>query len=206
MKERINIQDTTIIGEWKEVKGLKLSEITRKETDTQTLDGLIVKGYETKFGVTNANGERYAPDCLDESVKSYFIANGLNMVVDLQHGFGIDDQIGRVISLESNETGFYYIAYIPRTVARFEQVRNLLAEGILQGFSKFGWSEDYEIVETKDGKFDYVLINKMKIVSVSLVTTPANPIPFESVGETVRNRLEYRNLNKKKKSLLKSKH
>ena len=45
----------------------------------------------------------------------------------------------------------------------------------------------------------------MDILSVSLVTMPANPIPFESVGETVRNRLEYRN-TVKRKSILKSKN
>jgi hypothetical protein len=44
---------------------------------------------------------------------------------------------------------------------------------------------------------------------VSLVTSPANAMAFEGVGETIQNRLEYRNrvkdeANKKRKSILKS--
>jgi hypothetical protein len=51
-----------------------------------------------------------------------------------------------------------------------------------------------------------MLIKKMDIVSVSLVTSPANAVAFESVGETIQNRLEYRNRLKdnKRKSILKS--
>ena len=127
------------------------------------------------------------------------------MVVDLQHGYGIDDQVGRVVYLETNTVGFYFVAYIPRTVARYEQVKNLLQEGILQGFSKSGWATEYEYKYTADGDFDYMLVKKMDIVSVSLVTSPANAVAFESVGETVQNRLEYRNKVKKnnRKSILK---
>ena len=54
-----------------------------------------------------------------------------------------------------------------------------------------------------------MLVKKMDIVSVSLVTSPANAIAFEGVGETIQNRLEYRNrvkdeAGKKRKSILKS--
>lgn len=203
--KKIKIHDTTLIGNWEEVQDVELSTITKKDTDTQRLNGLVIKGYETKFSKTNENGERYEPGCLDDFIQSYFIDNGLNMVVDLQHGYGIDDQVGRVVYLETNTVGFYFVAYIPRTVARYEQVKNLLQEGILQGFSKSGWATEYEYKYTADGDFDYMLIKKMDIVSVSLVTSPANAVTFESVGETVQNRLEYRNKVKKnnRKSILK---
>lgn len=203
-QKQLQITDGVQIGSWEEVKGIELSTITKRDTDTALLDGLVVKGYETKFGKTNGNGEQYAPGCLDEFIQSYFVDNGLNMVVDVQHGWGVDDQVGRVIYLETNTTGFYFVAYIPRTVARFEQIRDLLREGILQGFSKMGWASDYEWRKDKEGN-DYVLIKKMEIISVSLVTSPANAIPFEAMGETVRNRLEYRNNYKHKKTILKSK-
>lgn len=205
MKEKIRINDTTLIGDnWEEVTDIELSKITKRDTDTAILNGIIVKGYETKFGVVNENGERYEPGCLDEFVNRYFIEHNLNMVVDVQHGMGVDDQIGRVIYLETNSTGFYFVAYIPRTVARYQQVKDLLAEGILQGFSKCGWATDAEWKKDREGN-DYLLIRKMDILSVSLVTMPANPIPFESVGETIQNRLEYRN-RLKRKSILKSKN
>lgn len=211
MKERKLIKDTTLIGSWEEVQNLPLSAITKKDTDTTKLDGLVIRGYETKFGNTNENGERYAPGCLDKFIQDYFIDNGLNMVVDVQHGYAIDDQVGRVIYLETNTVGFYFVAYVPRTVRRFEQVRDLLREGILQGFSKCGWATDWEWRYTPDGDLDYMLINEMSIVSVSLVTSPANAVAFDGFGETIQNRLEYRNTIReeeqpKRKSLLKSRN
>ena len=206
--DKVKIQDTTLIGNWEEVQNVPLSAITKKDTDTTKLDGLVIRGYETKFGKTNENGERYEAGCLDDFIQSYFIDNGLNMVVDLQHGYDIDSQVGRVIYLETNSVGFYFVAYIPRSVARYEQVKNLLKEGILQGFSKCGWATDYEWKYTADGEPDYMLIRKMDIVSVSLVTSPANAVAFEGFGETVQNRLEYRNrlkdAAKHKKTILKS--
>ncbi|MGJ1042671.1 hypothetical protein ACR77V_12600, partial [Staphylococcus epidermidis] len=80
----------------------------------------------------------------------------MNMVVDLQHSEAVDDQVGRVIYLEVNTVGFYFVAYIPRSVARYEQVKNLLKEGILQGFSKYGYATDYEFNYNQDGYVDYV--------------------------------------------------
>ena len=210
-KKRL-VRDGVLLGNWEEVNGVPLSTITKKDEDTGILDGLIIKGYETKFNVTNENGERYAPNCLDNFVKKYFIDHELNMVVDLQHGWGVDDQIGRVIYLEVNTVGFYFVAYVPRTVARYEQVKNLLREGILQGFSKMGWATEYEFKYTRDGELDYVQINEFQLCSVSLVTMPANAIPFESIGEPIRDGLQFVNRLEeqdeppvlKKKSIFKS--
>lgn len=204
-KNILKISDTVLLGDWSEVTDLPLASITKRDTDTAKLDGLIIKGYETKFGTTNENGEQYAPDCLDKFVQSYFVDNKLNMVVDLQHGWGIDDQVGRVVYLEVNSVGFYFVAYIPRSVRRYEQVRNLLQEGILQGFSKMGYATDYEW--KGEGENGYLLVKEMALLSVSLVTNPANPLPFEAVGETVKDALEFRNRlqEKTKKSILKPK-
>lgn len=192
-QQRLRVSDTVLLGEWKEVSGLPLSSVTKRDTDTDTLDGLVIRGYETKFGVTNENGERYAPGCLDRFVNDYFVEHGLNMVVDLQHSCAVDDQVGRVIYLEVNTVGFYFVAYVPRSVKRYQQVKDMLREGILQGFSKCGWATDWEWKCTEDGELDHMLIKEMAIMSVSLVTNPANPIPFEEVGETVKDRLEFRN-------------
>lgn len=207
-QEKKLIQDATLIGDWQEVSALPLSSITKRDTDTQLLDGLVIKGYETKFGKTNENGERYEQGCLDDFIQSYFIDNKLNMVVDVQHGYTIDDQIGRVIYLEANTVGFYFVAYIPRRLPRFGQIKTMLEEGILQGFSKCGWATEYEYRYKENGEFDYMLIRKMDVLSVSLVTAPANAVAFEAIGEAVRNELTYRNrLNdgtKHKKRILKS--
>ena len=187
------VNDGVLLGDWDEVNGVPLSSVTKKDTDTATLDGIIIKGYETKFNVTNENGERYAPNCLDKFVKQYFVDHEMNMIVDVQHGCGVDDQIGRVIYLEVNTVGFYFVAYIPRTIARYEQIKNMLREGILQGFSKYGWATDYEYRYTRDGEFDYVEIKEFQLCSVSLVTMPANAIPFEAIGEPVKDGLQFVN-------------
>ena len=205
------VRDGVLLGDWQEVSGLPLSSVTKKDTDTATLDGLIIKGYETKFNVTNENGERYAPNCLDKFVQQYFVDHELNMVVDLQHSEAVDDQVGRVIYLEVNTVGFYFVAYIPRSVARYEQVKNLLKEGILQGFSKYGYATDYEFNYNQDGYVDYVEITEFRLCSVSLVTMPANPLGFESIGEPLKDGLQFVNKltgneqpTPKKKSIFKS--
>lgn len=193
-KERIPVSDAVKLGSWEEVQALPLSTITKKDQDAAVmLDGMILKGYETKFGKTNENDEQYAPGCLDKFIQSYFIDNGLNMAVDVQHGWGIDDQVGRVIYIEVNTVGFYFVAYIPRTVARYEQIKTLLREGILQGFSKCGWCTEGQYHYTETGDFDYFEIKEMEIISMSLVTAPANAIPFEQVAE-IKNNLTFRNL------------
>ena len=193
IKNKMFVSDGVLIGSWEEVAGVKLETVTKRSGDDAVLDGLIIKGYETKFGVTNENGERYAPNCLDRFVQEYFIDHKLNMVLDVQHGWGVDDQIGRIIYLEVNTVGFYFVAYVPRSVPRYEQVKALLKEGILQGFSKCGWAEDYEYHFKENGEFDYVEYKEFRLMSVSLVTMPANPIPFEAMGETVRNELNFVN-------------
>lgn len=193
IKNKMFVSDGVLIGSWEEVAGVKLETVTKRSGDDAVLDGLIIKGYETKFGVTNENGERYAPNCLDRFVQEYFIDHKLNMVLDVQHGWGVDDQIGRIIYLEVNTVGFYFVAYVPRSVPRYEQVKVLLKEGILQGFSKCGWAEDYEYHFKENGEFDYVEYKEFRLMSVSLVTMPANPIPFEAMGETVRNELNFVN-------------
>ena len=190
---RLEVRDAALIGDWEEISAVPLSKYTKRDTDVAMLDGIIVKGYETKFNVTNENGERYAPNCLDKFVQRYFVDNELNMVVDVQHSECVDDQVGRVIYLEVNTVGFYFVAYIPRTVARYEQIKNLLKERILQGFSKYGWATEWEYHYKEDGAFDYVQFNEFALASVSLVTMPANAIRFESVGEPIRNRLQYYN-------------
>lgn len=193
IKNKMFVSDGVLIGSWEEVAGVKLETVTKRSGDDAVLDGLVIKGYETKFGVTNENGERYAPNCLDRFVQEYFIDHKLNMALDVQHGWGVDDQIGRIVYLEVNTVGFYFVAYVPRSVPRYEQVKALLKEGILQGFSKCGLAEDYEYHFKEDGEFDYVEYKDFKLMSVSLVTMPANPIPFEAMGETVRNELNYVN-------------
>lgn len=190
--ERKELKDAVLLGSWEEVQSLDLSTITKNDKDTEKLDGLILKGYETKFNQVNENREEYAPTALDNFVQSYFIDHKLNMILDIQHRDDLDYLAGRIIYIEVNSVGYYIVAYIPRTYIHYEQVKNLIQEGILQGFSKMGFATDYEDIYNSDGSWSHCVIKEMQLMSISLVTMPANPIPFEKVQE-VKNQLTFQN-------------
>ena len=187
------------IGDWEDVKGIPTSQLTKRDEDTALLDGLIIRGYEMEWDKTNENYERYAKDAFDKFIKDYFIDRGFNLVVDIEHAGGFDPQwlAGRVIYAEINSRGMYYIVYIPRTYVHFDMVRNLLQEGILQGFSKMGYATDWEDVWNKQtGEFLYELIKEFKLLAMSLVSAPANGMQFEKLQEVKRNGLVFRNIEK----------
>ena len=191
--ERIPIYDAVKIGSWDEVDSLSLSTITKNDSDTTKLSGIILKGYETKFnGMKNKNGEVYDPGCLDNFIENYFTKNKLNMPVDIQHRDDINHLCGRVLLLEVNSVGFYFVVYIPKTYKYYEQVKFLLSEGILQGFSKYGWATDYEYIYKPNGEYDYTIIRQMEIFTVSIVASPANPVSFEKIQE-IKNGFKFEN-------------
>ena len=189
------LRDTVLLGNWEEVQGINAQTI-RPDLAAENLDGLIIKGYEMKFGQTNENGEQYDKTAFDEFIKSYFVEGKLNMPVDINHE-GCHDwrsYCGRVLYIEVNSVGFYFAVYIPRSYAEYDRLLWALKNGIVQGFSKegfVGW-DDYDIVYDKDGSFNHEQIHKTRVVSVSLVCTPANGIAFEQMKET-RNALVFEN-------------
>lgn len=195
--EKHIIRDTVLIGDWQDVQALPLSSITKRADDVELLDGIIVKGYEMKWGVTNENGERYEQGCFDDFISGYYLAKGLNVILDVQHDERPEWLVGRALYIETNSVGFYVVAYIPRSEPSFLAVKSKLQNGLLQGFSKCGIVEESEYRYKQDGSFDYELIKKISLLSVSLVATPANGVPFEDVAETRRNRLEYVNKTKR---------
>lgn len=181
------VQDATLIGNWEEIKALPLSSLTKNDEDTEILDGLIVKGYETRFADgTNTNYERYTKDAIDAFIQEYFVEKKLNMPVDIEHDSRPEWLAGRVIYIESNTTGFYYVAYIPRTYMHYEHVKNLLANKILQGFSKCGWATEWDWEKDPKTGEEYELVKAIMVVRMSIVSTPANGVSFEKVQE-IRN-------------------
>lgn len=200
MKEKLFITDAVPLGDWKEVDNLPLSAITKNDKDTGKLNGLVIRGYEMKWGGKNENQEVYDKGAFDDFIQSYFVDGGLNMPVDIQHQQDLDHLAGRVLLIEVNSVGFYFVVYIPRTYTRYEQVKNLIRDGILQGFSKMGWATDYEFKYNSEGYYDHTLIKKMEVTSVSLVATPANRLPFEKIGEIVKNQLTFKNELKEKQA------
>lgn len=181
------IRDTVLLGDWAEVQGVEAQTI-KPELSPEKLDGLIIKGYEMKFGQTNENGEQYDQTAFDEFIKRYFVDGKMNMPVDINHeGWkNWHAYCGRVLYIEVNSVGFYFAVYVPRTYPEYDSVLWALKSGIIQGFSKEGFVEydDYDLVFNTDGSFDHEQIHKMSVVSVSLVCTPANGLPFEQMKET----------------------
>lgn len=196
------ICNTTIIGSWEEVQAIPASTITKSSTDTGTLDGLLVRGYEMKFGAKNENWEVYSKDAFTKYIENYFVKNKINIPVDLQHYTDLYNTCGRVIYAEVNTTGLYFVAYIPKGVAQYEDIKFKLKEGILQGFSKYGWATDYTYKYDNDGNFDYMQINEFQICSVSIVSTPANAVTFEKMQE-IKNATTFVDNTKKKKKFFK---
>ena len=200
--DKLKIENSSFFQSWEEVSDIEASTLTKNDNDNERLNGLIIKGYEMKFDSINENREKYDPGCFDEFIQRYFIDHELNMVVSLQHSQDVDNLCGRVLYLEINTVGCYFIVYIPSTYIKYEQVKNLLKEGILQGLSKEGYTTDYQYIYTEDGDFDYLQINKMDICSVSLVSQPANGIKFEAIKETeIKNTLNYVNTQPKEEEL-----
>lgn len=193
-KEFLRIRDAVQIGSWEELQAQPLSTITKRDEDTELLDGLIVKGYETKFsnGI-NENYETYDKGALDKFVQEYFVDKKLNLPVDVQHAGSMqpDWLVGRVVYLEVNNTGFYFVAYIPRKHPKYEQVHMMLQEGILQGFSKEGWATDWETIRDEKGNWIGDKITEFKLTCMSLVATPANGVPFEKLQEVKRDGLRF---------------
>lgn len=188
------VRDAVLLGDWQETTDIPTETLRKWSNDPDQLDGLILKGYEMKWGVTNENGEQYAEGAFNNFIQDYFVERGLNMPVDINHQGWHDWRAycGRVLYIETNSVGFYFVVYVPRTFAYYEDLRNMLRNGIIQGFSKEGFATDWEYRYKEDGTFDYELIKEIAVVSVSLVCTPANGIAFERMQE-IKNALIYRN-------------
>lgn len=180
--EKKLIQNTVLFGDYKEVSDLPLETLV-KGGGSEKLNGMILKGYETKFNAAkNENGEVFEKNCLDDFILDYFVGNGLNMPVDVQHKDDILHLAGRVLVIEVNSVGFYFVVYVPKTYVYYDVLKGLIENKIIQGFSKCGWATDYEYFY-KGQDFDYMLVRKMEILSLSLVASPANGVAFEKTQE-----------------------
>jgi phage head maturation protease len=180
----IEIKDTTKINDYKEVDGIELSTITKNDNDKEKLSGLLLYGYEMKFGAPNENREVYTKEAITSYIDKYFVKNKLNIPVTIQHRDDLQHLAGRVLVVEVNSVGFYFVAYIPKTFVNYSIVLNNIKEGVLQGFSKEGYATDYEYFYKTDGSFDYTLIVEMAFFCLSIVATPANSLTFEKIAIT----------------------
>lgn len=198
--QRPYITDDVLLGSWEAVQSVKASEITHRDTDTEVLSGMLFRGYEMKWGVRNTNGEVYEKTAFDKFIKTYFVDHELNMPCTIEHSYRVEDIVGRVLYIEVNTTGFYFVVYVPETCPRYSLVKWLAEQGLIQGFSKEGYVTDGEWNQDKDDEW-YIEIREMMMTRISLVCTPANGVKFEKVQET-RNSIAYVNTIEKTASCL----
>lgn len=183
--ERKKIYNNILIDTFEEVSNKKLADLVDTESKEE-LNGIIVKGYEMIFSNgANENGERYDVNAFDKFINRYFVNNSLNIPITLMHGNRFEDICGKVLKCEVSEKGLYFIAYIPDYVVNYNAIKNYLKDGLLQGFSKEGWATDYEI-----GKDGVMVINEFELLNISLVSTPANGLNFESLQITNATKFE----------------
>lgn len=196
------VRDAVLLGDWDEIEKTP-SQTINPNLKPETLDGLIIKGYEMKWNKTNENRERYDQGAFDEFIQRYFVDGGLNMPVDIDHQGSQDwrNFCGRVLYIETNSVGFYFVVYVPRTYPEYDRVLWALKTGIIQGFSKEGyvdWNDYDPVFDPKTLEYQYDQIHKMRVLSVSLVTIPANGIPFEQMKQT-QNALVFEKKNESEK-------
>lgn len=172
MKRRAINNTFSHLGGWRIVDGVRLCDIAGGD-DTQELHGIIVEGLEMPWNVVNENGEEYRRGCMDEFMERYFVKHELNVPIDVQHDSRPEWLVGRVIIAEDTDAGFKLTGFIPATIRNYSAVEALLTNGILQGWSKCGWASEYEFAE--DG---HMVVKAFDLLSMSLVTTPANALKF----------------------------
>ena len=184
--KRPYIQDEVLLGEWSDVRDIPAETLKKWSNDPDSLHGLIFKGYEMKWGAVNTNGEMYDENAFDKFIQEYFVDKGFNMPVTIEHASDPEWIYGRVLYIERNSVGFYFVVYIPDTFARYSWLKWAVEEGLIQGLSKEGFYMDYEWKQEDPKDYDswYIQIHELMMTRVSLVCTPANGVKFESAKET----------------------
>ena len=191
------IRNAVMLGEWSDVKDIPAENLKKWTNDPDKLQGLIFKGYEMKWGAVNTNGEMYDEKAFDKFIEDYFVQKGFNMPVTIEHSYDPQWIAGRVLYIERNSVGFYFVVYIPDTYAHYAEVKWMAEEGLLQGLSKEGFYVDCDWEQDDKGEW-YVQVHELIMSRVSLVCTPANGVKFESMKET-KNAVRF---TKKEKSVL----
>lgn len=192
------IRNAVMLGEWSEVQDVPVEDLRKWTNDPEKLHGLIFKGYEMKWGKVNTNGELYDEGAFDKFIEDYFVGKGFNMPVTIEHSQDPDWVAGRVLYIERNSVGFYFVVYIPDTYKNYAQVKWMAEEGLLQGLSKEGFYVDCDWEVNEETGEWYVQVHELIMSRISLVCTPANGVKFEAMKET-KNAVVFR---KPKESVL----
>ena len=131
--------------------------------------GIRLKGALTTFEKVNENGQTWTRTAYDDGIAGYFAENNLSVPLDLMHQRDLMHLAGRVEVLRKTGEGVELEAFVPKGVYFYNLIKTLLSNGILQGFSNYGYVTRGEVDD------DEVLhVEAFQLVSASLVDVPAD--------------------------------
>ena len=83
---------------------------------TRNADGeegdIMISAQLKRWGEVNQNGEIYTEEAYEQFINDYYIKGNLNVPFTLMHGWGVENIIGRVDSMKSDEKGLSMTATI----------------------------------------------------------------------------------------------
>ena len=138
------IKDAVMLGNWEIVNDKRASEITHRDNDDEPLHGLLFKAYEMKWNEVNTNGEMYDQAAFDDFIENYFVGRKFNMPVTVEHSNDPQWVVGRVLYIERNSVGFYFVGGKP-TEDGFNELGEALQKKILLYMSYMPIFEEIEV-------------------------------------------------------------
>ena len=130
--------------------------------------GIEVKGFVTSFADGNENGMRFDRKSYDKCIVEYFEKNEINIPIDLMHIRDMFHLAGVCKKFQKKQDGVEITVFIPKGVYFYGLIKTLIDNGVLQGFSNYGWITNWT---EKDG---VLVVLDFRLVSISLVDVPAD--------------------------------
>ena len=146
----------------------KKYEIVKNESGEEI--GFRLKGLVTTFDVQNENGQVFKNYSYNKFVAEYFVEHSLNVPIDIMHIRDLSHIAGYAEKLEALENGIEVTAFVPKGVYYYNLIKVLIDNGILQGFSNYGYARDYEWSDD----YETMIIKDFALISISLVDAPAD--------------------------------
>lgn len=175
---------------------LKISNGFFFENTKEVREGLMLDGYFKRWDSVNENGESYAKDSYDKFINHYFVKNKLNVPINLMHGSGFGDLAGKIVNMKKDPYGIFIQTLISRHAVHFENIKGLIDDGILQGFSDEGFATDFELIKNEKKEITHVNVLEAMLTKVSLVDMPAEGSAQFQIANATKF-IGFEDLNKK---------
>lgn len=132
--------------------------------------GIEVKGYLTKFGQENFNGQNFDRKSYDACISDYFDKNQLNIPVDLMHVRDMFHLAGVCNKFQKKSDGIEITVLLAKGVYFYNLIKTAIENGILQGFSNLGYIVNWDY----DRATDSIIVKEFQLISISLVDVPSD--------------------------------